>query len=51
MHTLWASAAINVYYIVIPETDDVFVLGAKTLREKLGVDVVESLKTKGLVTS
>ena len=44
--TSWDPVAISAAFTVIPGTDSVLILGSKTLREKLGIDVMSSLKGK-----
>ena len=42
----WGPEVISTAFAVIPETDSVLTLGSKALREKLGIDVMASLKSK-----
>ena len=42
--TPWGPAVISTAFAVIPGTDSVLIIGSKTLREKLGIDVMASLK-------
>ena len=44
--TPWSRVVISTYFAVIPGTDSVLILGSKTLRKKLGIDVMASLKGK-----
>ena len=44
--TPWGPVVISTAFAVIPGTDSVLILGSKTLREKLGIDVMASLKGK-----
>ena len=44
--TPWGPVVISTVFAVIPGTDSVLILGSKTLREKLGIDVMASLKGK-----
>ena len=41
---------INVSFAAIPGTEEVLVLGAKTLRKRLDIDVTQSLKAKALAS-
>ena len=41
--TAWGPVAVSTVFAVIPGTDRVLILGSKTLREELGIDVVASL--------
>ena len=42
----WGPVVISTAFAVIPGTDSVLILGSKTLRKKLGIDVMASLKGK-----
>ena len=44
--TPWSPGVISTAFAVIPGTGSVLILGSKTLREKLGIDVMSSLKGK-----
>ena len=44
--TPWGPVVISFAFAVIPGTDSVLILGSKTLREKMGIDVMASLKSK-----
>ena len=44
--TPWDPVVISTVFAVIPGTDSVLILGSKTLREKLVIDVMASLKSK-----
>ena len=47
--TPWGPVVISTAFAVIPGTDSVLILGSKTLREKLGIDVMASLTGKAQV--
>ena len=44
--TPWGPVVISTAFAVIPGTYSVLILGSKTLREKLGIDVMASFKSK-----
>ena len=44
--TPWGPGVMFTAFAVIPGTDSVLIVGSKTLREKLGIDVMASLKGK-----
>ena len=44
--TPWGPVVISTAFVVIPGTDSVLILGSRTLREKLGIDAMASLKGK-----
>ena len=44
--TPWGPVVISTAFAVIPGTDSVLIFGSKMLREKLGIDVMASLKGK-----
>ena len=44
--TPWGPVVLSTAFAVIPATDSVLILGSKTLREKLGIDIMASLKGK-----
>ena len=46
IRTPWGPVVISTAFAVIPGTDSVLILGSKTLREKMGIDVMTSLKGK-----
>ena len=46
IRTPWGLVVISTVFAVIPGTDSALILGSKTLREKLGSDVMASLKGK-----
>ena len=46
IETPWGPVAISTTFAVIPGTDSVQILGSKTLRKKLEIDVMASLKGK-----
>ena len=46
--TLWGPVDIRLAVAVLPGGDDVLILGSKTLREQLNIDVMDGLKAKVL---
>ena len=46
IETPWGPVVIFTVFAVIPGTDNVLIIGSKTLRKKLGIDVMASLKGK-----
>ena len=46
--TPWGSVRFTTPFIVLPGGDDVVIIGKKTLREKLGIDVMAQLKPSEL---
>ena len=48
IETLWGPARFTMPFIVLPGGGDVVIIGLKTLREKLGIDVMTQLKASVL---
>ena len=44
IETPWGSVRFTMPFIVLPEGGDVVIIGEKTLREKLGIDVMAQLR-------
>lgn len=44
--TPWAPVVFSLALTVIPGSDNVLIIGNKTLRERLGIDIMEGLKAR-----